>query len=143
MLTQSQKQKIKKYFADQPVDVVYLFGSQATGKVTALSDYDFAVLFKEDVDKGKRFDLKLKYMRDLGTILKTEKVEVLDLNQAPLFFRYSAFAPRQDLLVKDELKRIEFEQRSMSEYFDRLYYLKRHTRYSLAHIAEKGFDLHE
>lgn len=143
MLTKTQKQKIKKYFARQPVDLVYLFGSQATGRIAPLSDFDFAVLFNKKVDKSERFDLKLKYMGDLGSILKTDKVEILDLNEAPLYFRYSAIAPRADLVVKSEAKRIDFEHKTMSEYFDRLYYLKRHTKYSLENIAERGLDLHE
>lgn len=143
MLMQKQLDQIKEYFTTQPVDVVYLFGSQATGKATPLSDFDFAVLFKENISQGKRFDLKLKYMGDLGIILRTDTVEILDLNQAPLYFRYSAIAPRIDLVVKNEPERIDFEQKTMSEYFDRLYYLKRHTKISLANIAERGFGLNE
>lgn len=143
MINQNQLNQLKRYFADQPVDVVYLFGSQATKKTTPLSDFDFSVLFQDCIDSRRRFDLVMKYTVDLGSLFKTDKVDVLDLNRSPLFFRYAAIAPRKDLVVKNERKRIDFEQRTMSEYFDRLYYLKRHTQYSLAGFAERGFGLNE
>jgi len=60
MITQGQLNQLKEYFSHQPVDVVYLFGSQATKKATKLSDYDIGVLFREGIDSSKRFDLILK-----------------------------------------------------------------------------------
>ncbi|MGB9706928.1 MAG: type VII toxin-antitoxin system MntA family adenylyltransferase antitoxin [Microgenomates group bacterium] len=139
MITNFQKQKISQYFSKQPVELVYLFGSQAEGRVTSLSDYDFAVLFAENLSPEQRFDLKLKFMGDLGEILGTDKVEVLDLNQAPAAFRYSAFAPRQEIYVRNEAKRVDFETQTMSDYFDRQYFLRRHSLNSLANIAKEGF----
>jgi len=41
----------KKIFQKYPVQAAYLFGSQATGKATKLSDYDFVVLLNEKVEK--------------------------------------------------------------------------------------------
>lgn len=141
MITELQKQKIFQYFRQQPVELVYLFGSQTEGKTTPLSDYDFAVLFAENLRPKQRFDLKLKFMGDLGEILGTDKVEILDLNQAPATFRYSAFAPRREIYVRDEAKRVDFEHQTMSEYFDRQYFLRRHSLNSLANIAKEGFNL--
>lgn len=136
MITKQQEQKIKDYFASQPVELVYLFGSQATGKTTPLSDYDFAVLFQKNLGKNKRFDLRLKYMGDLGIILKSDEVEVLDLNDASLYFRYAAIAPRHDLYVVDEKERALFEAETTSLYFDEAYFLKQNTFYSLPSIAK-------
>lgn len=138
MLTEFQKQKLKKYFQKEPVLLVYLFGSQAGRRTTPLSDYDFAVLFEENLSPRKRFTLKLKYFGEVGKILGSDKIEFLDLVNAPVHFRYSAFAPRKDIYVKDEGKRVEFEHKTMSEYFDRLYYLRRHSLSSLAKIAKEG-----
>jgi len=136
MITRLQEREIKAYFTHQPVELVYLFGSQATGKTTPLSDYDFAVLFKKNLEKGKRFDLRLKYMGDLGIILKSDEIEVLDLNSASLSFRYAAIAPRHDLYVADEKKRALFEAETTSLYFDEVYFLKQNTFYSLPSIAK-------
>lgn len=148
MISDRQKEEISRYFAclpagkaSQPVELVYLFGSQAEGETTPLSDFDFSVLFVDSLSKKECFDLKLKFMADLGEILGSDKVEILDLNEAPVTYRYSAFAPRQEIYVKDEAKRVDFEQQTMSEYFDRLYYLRRHSLNSLASIAKEGFNL--
>lgn len=138
MITIEQLEKIRKYFATQPVEVVYLYGSQATGDSHSRSDYDFGVVFTESIDKSKRFDKKLEYMAELGSIVGTDRVEVLDLNSAPVYYQYSAIAPRKDIYVKDEGKRIDFESNVLSRYFDRLLYLKRHTYSSLSTIALEG-----
>ena len=47
MLDDKKLNQLKKYFATQPVDVVYLFGSQVKGKSRSNSDLDIGVLFKE------------------------------------------------------------------------------------------------
>lgn len=141
MITDLQKEKLSQYFQNQPVELVYLFGSQAGGRTTLLSDYDLAVLFNRGLDKKARFDLKLKFMADLGEVFASDKVEILDLNDAPAAFRYSAFAPRQEIFIKDEEKRINFEFQTMNEYFDRQFYLQRHSANNLATIAKEGLNL--
>lgn len=138
MISRAQKQKISQYFSHQPVELVYIFGSQAKGRETPLSDYDFAVLFDSDLSKKARFGLKLRFMADLGQILGSDKVEILDLDQAPVNFRYAAFSPRGEVYIKSENKRIDFEHQVMKEYFDQLYYLHRHSLASLATIAKEG-----
>lgn len=141
MISLTQRQKISQYFNHQPVELVYLFGSQAKGKTTPLSDYDFAVLFTHNLDKKSRFNLKLKFMADLGEILGSDKAEILDLNEASASFRYSAFAPRQEIYIKDEAKRVDFEFQTLGEYFDRQYFQRRHSLNSLASIAREGLSL--
>jgi len=141
MIDNPARLKLKKYFQNQPVVLVYLFGSQAEGKTTPLSDYDFAVLFENNLSPKECFERKLEYITELGKILGTDKIEILKLNTAPANFRYSAFAPRQEIYVRDEGKRIDFEQKTMAEYFDRLYYLRRHSLNSLKTIAKEGFGL--
>lgn len=135
MLTQAQKQKIKKYFAGQPVDLVYLFGSRAIGKANKLSDYDFAVLFKLGLSASKRFDLRLRFMGEVGKILKRDDVEVVDLEAAPLALRYSAIAPKQEIYVANNSRRVIFEAETTSRYFDEVYFIKQNTFYSLPSIA--------
>ena len=138
MITTKQLGKIRDFFKQEPVEVVYLFGSQATGETHSRSDYDFGVVFTDALDKGGRFDKGLKYMAELGSILKTDAVEVVDLNSAPIYFQYSAIAPRHDIYVRDEQKRADFEKHTLTTYFDRLPYTKRHTIESLGMIAREG-----
>ena len=138
MLSSSQKAQIIEFATNKPIEVVYIFGSQATGEVRPLSDFDFAVLFNESASNTKRFDLKLEFIALLTKLLKTDKVDVVDLNSAPLAFRYSAITPRMDIYTKSKTKRDEFELKTLQEFLDRAYYIRRHTKVSLATIASEG-----
>lgn len=54
MLSDEKMNQLEKYFTAQPVDVVYLFGSQVGGKYRNSSDLDIGVLFNEGLSKSKR-----------------------------------------------------------------------------------------
>lgn len=125
MITQEQLNQLRKYFSTQPVDVVYLFGSQADGKATKLSDADIAVLFKEGIDKSKRFDLKLAIISKVCGVLKRERVDVVDLIDVPLALKYSAIKPRRELYTANNDRRVSFEATTCSYYFDYMYSLKK------------------
>lgn len=123
--------KLKSYFAKKPICLVYLFGSKATGRGKPYSDIDIAVLFSEKLSGQERFDLKLKILSDISLILKTDAIDIVDLSTASSFLKYEAIKNRQEIFVKSESKRVDFETQVLSEYFDMQYYLKRHI--------EKGF----
>lgn len=132
--------QVKGYFSDEPVEIVYLFGSQATGKAYSQSDYDFGVYFNKDTSKKERFAKRLEYIGELGKILEHDEVDVIDLNSAPIQLQYSAILPRKDIVSNNESRRIELEHKIMSQYFDRLPYIRRHTQASIAKIAKKGLQ---
>lgn len=136
MITDAQKCELAAYFAAQPVDAVYLFGSQTTDKANKLSDIDVAVLFSEGLDDKQRFDLRLSMMGDVGKISHFyDNAEVIDLAKVPLALQYSAIAPRQELLVKNPARQAVFEAEVLSKYFDYLYFIKINTRVGLAAMA--------
>ncbi len=138
MITGPQKEKIGEFAAQKPIELVYLFGSQASGETKPYSDYDFAVLFDQNLDKKARFEERLAIISFLTQLLGTDKVDVIDLALAPPALRYEAIAPRVVIFTKSEDERVTFEQKSLAEYFDRLYYLRRHTQNSLPTIAREG-----
>ena len=136
MVTQAQKDQLAAYFATQPIEVVYVFGSQTTGKTRTDSDIDVGVLFKEGVSQSDRFDLKLKFMSRVGTIADfPDNVDVVDLEQAPIALQYSALASREVIVANDRQRQVGFESEVMSRYFDEAYFIKQNTLYSLASIA--------
>lgn len=138
MITEEQKTKIIAFAKGRPIEVIYLFGSQARNEVKPLSDYDFAILFSDTLTSSERFDLKLESIGFLTGLFKTDTVDVLDLNSAPSTFRYSAIAPRMDIYTKDERERVHFEFKTIQEFFDLLYFIKRHTKIGLATITQYG-----
>ena len=136
MLDDKKLNQLKKYFATQPVDVVYLFGSQVKGKSRSNSDLDIGVLFKEGLSKSKRFDLRLEYMSAVGLMTDfPDKVDVVDLEEASTALRYSAVSAKQEIVSLNDDRRALFEAETNSRYFDLDYYIKQNTHYSLASIA--------
>lgn len=136
MITDARKHELSAYFAVQPVDAVYLFGSQATGKENKSSDVDVAVLFSEGLDGRQRFDLRLSMMSDVGKISHFyDKAEVVDLESVPLALQYQAITPRQELFVKNRARQVLFEAQVMSKFFDYVYFIKTNTSIGLAAMA--------
>jgi len=124
MLTDREKTQIIEFVKNKPVEVVYVFGSQVTGEVKPLSDYDFAALFDEQISSSERFDLKLEFITFLSKLLKTDKVDVVDLNTVSPAIRYSVIKPRMDIFTRSEPIRCDFEHKTLQKYFDRLERLK-------------------
>jgi len=135
MITKAKMNQLKKYFSKKPVDAVYLFGSQASEKATGLSDVDIGVLFKEEMSESKRFDLKLEMTSDLTRILEKERVDVVDLQKAPVAMRFSAVFPKKEIYIRNNKRRAVFEADTFSRYFDKAYFIKENTTNSLASIA--------
>lgn len=110
--------KLKKIFKLYPeIKLVYLFGSQAKGKIGPLSDYDFAV-YLEEKDAKKMFEIKLKLMNKLSRLLKTDKVDVTILNtvESPEL-KYNIIKGGKLIFEKEPYK-IILEPKILSEYFD-------------------------
>lgn len=136
MITKEERQKIKKYLADQDnIDAAYLFGSQSSGKANVMSDIDIALLFNDGMTSNKRFNEKLKIMGALGILLKTNDIDVVDLNSANSVLQFSAIKNRDLLFNKNNSARSVFEANTMSNYQDYKYYLDLNTKNSLSSIS--------
>ena len=131
--------KLSEFFSSvDSVTVAYLFGSTVRGEANGLSDIDIAVLFDESMAKKEAFDLQLELIGELGSLLKTNNVDLVILNDSPLLLTYNVI--RYGIVLKsDEPVRIKFETKIMSRYLDEQYHIKRHARESLRRIAESGF----
>ena len=140
MITDFQKNQLRAYFSTQPVDAVYLFGSQITNKANKLSDLDIGVLFKENVIVSRRFDLRLDYMSEVGRITGfPDNVDVVDLTKAPPAFVYQAIFPKQLVFIGNEDKMMEMEKHTVKRYLDIRLALHAIAARQLQQIAEQGF----
>lgn len=139
MISQDQLIQLKDYFTDRPVDAVYLFGSQAMGKATKLSDYDFGLLFRQGIDASERFDERCRIIADLCGIVKAERVDTVDLQEAPIALQYSVISPRKEVYVADNDRKVLFEADVLSRYFDYAYFIKQNTQYSLNSISQMKY----
>jgi len=133
------EQKLREFFSRiDNVPLAYLFGSIVRGEASSLSDIDIAVLFKDNLLEKEAFDFQLKLIGDLMSLLKTNNVDLVVLNDSPLLLTYNVI--RNGIILKsNEPLRVRFETKIMSRYLDEQYHIKRHARESLKRIAESGF----
>lgn len=136
MITDQQKRKLADYFSTQPVDVVYLFGSQATGREHTASDVDIAVLFRPDVDRRTRFDLRLQFTSAVGRITgHPDHSDVIDLEEAPLALQMDAIRSRTLIVERDHTRSSQFDATVRTRYFDYVPLIKQNTPISLRAFA--------
>lgn len=111
---------IEKLRIDGDIVAVYLFGSFAEGKQTSVSDIDLAVLLDRDFPPGLYFEKKLALLTIITSLLKTDEVDLVILNQAPPVLSYRIFSKGRLLFEKEDGKsqRVSFQARTYDRYFD-------------------------
>jgi hypothetical protein len=115
--------------------------SEPSAKIFAAhpgSDRDIAVRFRPNTSKSRRFDLRLKLWNRLSDIWPREALDLIDLGEAPLLLQFRAIQPGKLLFSQNELERVRFEASTMSQYFDRQYYIDRGAKQSIAQVARQG-----
>ncbi|WP_237780272.1 nucleotidyltransferase domain-containing protein [Methanothermobacter sp. K4] len=119
------------------VSIAYLFGSTARGDKGTLGDFDIGVLLKETLKGYDELSFQLELIDELVSALRTDRVDLVIMNRAPLSLNYNII--RDGIVLKDsEEERVRFEGRVMSEYLDRRYHNDRHTRLALRMMAREG-----
>ncbi|HAM52789.1 MAG TPA: hypothetical protein DCP92_19615 [Nitrospiraceae bacterium] len=77
------RERLKPLFGDQELKLIILFGSTASGTMHKKSDIDLALLFDGPVDS-------LILTNKINRILRTDKVDVVDLRRASPLLRFCA-----------------------------------------------------
>ncbi len=96
----------------------YLFGSQATGNITPMSDVDIAVYFADHLSATQQFKLQLDLIGVLGQALQRNDVEVAVLNNEAIVLRYEVVNTGRLIFSRSDDAQIEFFVQSHREYFD-------------------------
>lgn len=133
------KQAVGDYFKNEPVVVVYLFGSAARGEETERSDIDVGILFERNLSADQKSGLKVKYMADLPKIFSNQRVEVVDVETAVLPLQYKIIAPRGELYVRDKKGMVDFERKVVGPYLDFQTDYNKVVNYQLKTMAREGF----
>ena len=112
------KNALKDYFSTQKeILCVYLFGSQARGRVNTYSDIDIAVLFEPNLTQEERTERRLSLMDNLSSILDKD-VDVVVLNEASSFLRFQVIKEGRRIYERSDRSEHSFEARAIVEYFD-------------------------
>lgn len=131
--------KLIEYLQSQKyVKLAYLFGSSAKGAREKLSDVDIGILLDDKLTKKEMFDVELKLMSEIGAILKTDKVDLVIMNDAPTTINYEIIKANRPIYMRDKTKKIDFECKVMSDYLDRRYYDRRYYANFLKKVAKRG-----
>jgi len=136
-MNEEKHKQIKQFFKKEPVEVVYLFGSQAKGRIGPMSDFDFGILFDSTLTADRRFKKRLQYIGYFSKLFQTDALDVVDLFEAPVFLKYEVVKHKKLLYVKSEATIMQFEKQAIDDYLDRLYYIKRHTVLGLEKLQKE------
>jgi len=118
--------EVKKFLQKQdPVELAYLFGSVAIQKAGKLSDIDLAIFLDESIEKKERFMIKLRLISDLENILKTDRLDLVIMNDAPISLNFEIIKANYPLFIRDKNLKVDLEHYIISRYLDRQYYDKR------------------
>jgi len=114
------KKEISSSIAQLGKDILlagYLFGS--TLKPYKLKgDLDIGLLLEEDALKDGTLNIQNHFYLGLRNSLERQDIDVVILNRASLLLRYAVIKEGVLVYEKDRNRRIEFEVRTMLEYFD-------------------------
>lgn len=123
-----------RILADAGVSVAYLFGSRASGRARPDSDADVAVLADRHLGL---LDRELLADR-LAQVLAVGEVDIVVLDEASLELRGHVVQEGTLLYSRDEPRRVAFETRTRSEWFDYRPTLEAHTRRWLRQLGAGG-----
>lgn len=126
--------EIRAALREAGVVIAYLFGSRATGTARAQSDADVAALPGRPLGLLERERLAGR----LAVAFGVPDVDLVMLDQAPLELRGRVVTEGRLLFSADERRRVAFEVRTRSEYFDFLPQLAALTQAKLRRVAERG-----
>lgn len=111
--------KLADFLRRQPdIRLAYLFGSQAQGRVHALSDVDVAILLAEQFSPADQSQTRLRLTGELMALLHREDVDVVVLNQASPLLRHRVLRDGRLLFSIDDRARARFAEETYRRYLD-------------------------
>ncbi len=109
---------IAKIAEDKDVVALYAFGSLADGNLKPLSDLDFGILLSDSLDKQERFKKSIDLIDTFNESLKTDEIDMVILNDAPLRFAYHILKTGKLLHCRDKNQLIDFVEKTIKLYLD-------------------------
>ena len=105
-----------RYLENQAeVRFAYLFGGLAAGRRGPLSDIDLAVYLG---DRNRLSRVKMELLNNLIDLLRTEEIDLVLLNTAPLPLAYRIIKNKRLLVDRDPFLRHRYESLIIREYLD-------------------------
>ena len=120
ILSKEEKEELKNqiistFSQKESIVFAYLFGSTVTQFLTPMSDIDIAVYLNTNVNISEE---RLGLIGDLMTTLKTDAIDLVILNSAPLTLKARIIINKEILIDKSPFLRHSFESLVMRQYYD-------------------------
>ena len=122
------KEQLARVLKEQGVVFAYLFGSQAKGTAGPLSDIDIAVYFDRRVPAAEHFDLRLGVLGKITDFCKTDRVDLVVLNEAPPLLAHRILKEGLLIFSDNDKTRLEYEVKAILKYLDWKPYLDTYTQ---------------
>lgn len=132
MNIEKYKNQLNKIFNENGVEFAYLFGSLAYQNHTLQSDVDLAVYLNKKTEKDF-FDRRLDLIKKASQLFKRDS-DIVILNTAPIFLKYVIIKEGKLIFNKNDSKRIDFELKSLNDYFDYMPTLEIYNERTLSRI---------
>jgi predicted nucleotidyltransferase len=123
------KEILAGYFKTRSeIEVAYIFGSLAQGRINILSDIDIAIIIdiQQIKERQYHYGYKAEVLADLIKLLKTNKVDLVILNEANPLLRHRVLYFGRLIYSKNEKNRIQFQVDTINKYIDYKYLVKIH-----------------
>ncbi len=116
------RERLGQWLREEP-DVVagYLHGSQARGTAGPLSDVDLAVWLGPSLDSARRFDRQLELMGRAASLLRTDEVQLVVLNDASPLLQHRVLRDGIVLADPDPGQRVRLETDAIIRYLDTMW----------------------
>ena len=112
------------------VAALYSFGGAANNELKPLSDLDFAILLSKQLTKRQRFEKHLELIGIFNNVFRTDEIDLIILNDAPLRFCFTIlktgkllyFRNRGDLIdLRDQVLKYYLDFRYFRDSFDKVF----------------------
>lgn len=124
--------------SDEDIIALYSFGSFSRGNLNPLSDLDFAVLLTVRLAKEQWFDRHLSLIGEFNRVFKTDEVDLILLNDAPLRFAFQIQKEGKLLFCRDRTDLGHFNEYVVKMYLDFKYFRESFDRVFLEGIRYYG-----
>ena len=109
---------IERIEKDTDIVALYTFGSLATGDLKPLSDLDFGILVSCNLDKKERFDKHLDLIGKFNEVFKTDEVDLVMMNDAPMRFSHNIIKSGKLLYCSNKTELSDFIEKTIKLYLD-------------------------
>ena len=120
-----KRDAVKQLLSKYPVVLAYLYGSEARGEATTLSDIDIALVVKDGLAPEARLQMELALEVEFASIDPGD-YDVRIINDAPLAVKGEVVQTGTLLFAQTDEVRVDFEASTRDAYFDFLPVLRFH-----------------